>query len=891
MSVPLPTLERATLPPMMVRYLEYKDKYPDALLLFQVGDFYEIFYQDAVTVARSLNLTLTSRDKNNPNPVPMCGVPIAVVDGYIDRLVMLGHSVAVVSQSGTAQGKGGVERVLERIVTPGMRLFSSTDTDSTESLIVAVAAESENSGVSVAYTDVRTGMISILEYVEFIELDKKLQMLQPREVILPRTVRGERVDRRLGWVRRVENSIGKASLHFRPDAAPGAGDERLIAIDGFASLSPLAKRGIKLLLEYIDETTVSCRIPFSRIMVEKESETVSLDAATRRNLELTSNTRDGSNTGTLWWYLNQTRSPSGARLLRQWILAPLSSGQKIKERQAAVRLLRRESQLREELQEILSTVPDLERIAARVELQIASPRDLASLRDVLVSLPMLRERLSAFEKEAGILSAINKRLSVPSELTEKLVVSLIDSPPHVLNEGGIIKAGFNSELDKIMELKTSGDTWMSQFEAREKETTGIPSLKVKQNNIIGYFIEVTATHLSKVPQHYIRKQSTANGERYTTEELKTREKEVVFAGEQQIQLERSLFEALRKEALPFVNPIRTCSKALAVLDVLSSLAAVAVTDDLTEPKISDERGIKISLGRHPIIAKYRAGSFIPNSVDLGGKSGSCFIITGPNMGGKSTYLRQTALIVIMAQIGSFVPADEAVIGVVDRIFARIGASDDIHEGDSTFMVEMREAAHIAANATERSLVLIDELGRGTATSDGIALARSILEHLVIATGAMTLFATHYYELTTMESESSGIRNLSVGSIEEEGQVIFTHEIKLGAAPRSYGIEVAKLSGLPSSIIDRASELLEQDVSSRGEIHKKQLDLFARQPRPQTKINAKPDPKAQLFESLYKALHEINLGEVTPNKAINILYELQERFKLQGQLVRVANDRE
>jgi len=875
---------------MMVKYLEYKDRYAEAILFFQVGDFYELFFDDAVTVSRALNLTLTSRDKNHPEPIPMCGVPISVIDSYIDRLVSLGHSVAIVSQRGSPQaGKQIVDRELERIVTPGMRLFSNVDSDQSGSAIVAVALEGGGDVVALAWSEAQSGIIVVEDFVERAHLASRLGLISPKEVVLPRILHGERVDKRLHWVRNIEQMIRSAPLRFRGDAndsSPLTRQRQLSEISGFVELSPLAKRAVRSLVSYIDESTVGHEIVFNRIEILRDQKVVALDAATRRNLELVSNARDNTSFGSLWWYLNDTRTPAGARLLRKWILSPLSSCSEIKERLATVRGFYNSQSTIKPIQELLSGVPDLERIAARLELQIASPRDLASLRDAILKFPTICTELKNIE--GGVISSLVERLDLPKQLLELLTSALADTPPHTVNEGGIIRPGFSSDLDHLLELRTSGDRWMSDFESQERGSTGISTLKVKQNNVIGYFIEITTTHSAKAPTHYIRRQSTANAERFTTSELRTRETEVFGAISKQYTLEKALFEDLRNTLLKFVSEIRRSAEAVATLDVFVSLAQVALRDDLIEPEVNEGRAIEIVDGRHPVIARHLEGAFVPNGLSFSAEESGCYVITGPNMGGKSTFLRQAAIIIILAQMGSFVPAKSAQIGLVDKVFARIGASDDIHEGDSTFMVEMREAAHILASATDRSLVLIDELGRGTATSDGIALAQSILESLVHTICARTLFATHYHELTSLQDSKGAIKNLSVGSTEEDGQVIFTHAIQNGPAPRSYGIEVAKLSGLSSDVIERAVELLDnQPVLEANKSNTRQLDLFALSKRNKTEDRQGAQQIKEL-EAVKVKLLSLDVDGMTPREALSALYELRRDMEQKASKNRVGN---
>jgi DNA mismatch repair protein MutS len=868
--------KKSDLPPMMQRYLETKEQYPDALLFFQVGDFYELFFDDAVVVAKTLNLTLTSRDKNAPNPIPMCGVPLSVLDGYIDRLLPMGHSIAVVTQTGSGSG---VDRALERFITPAMRLFTSISSDSSESVLAAVALEPDNRSGAIACTDPQTGVVRVKDSLEVPTLAKELANISAREVILPRSSFGDKVDRRSAWVRSIEGVTSSHAVKFRTEA--GASTDRSVPLNEsaraeFHALSPTGKRAVRLLLSYLDEVSLGNAIPIRELTPIRNSGCVIIDAATRKNLELVQNTKDGSSVGTLFGFLNSTATPGGARLLRSWILAPLDSRSEIVARQDAVRDLPPHASL---IASTLSGLSDLERLAARVELKVASPKDLGAIRDTLERIPALREVLA--QCEAPLFATIATQLTLPEGVLEHLKTALVDSPPHVTNDGGVIRTGYDEELDAICATRSQADEWRAAFEAREKATTGITNLKVKSNNIIGYFLEIPTSQSSKAPQHYIRRQSTANADRFTTPELKTHEDAVVTAVDRQVRREQLLFTALRDSLIPIVGELRRIASAMAHVDVLAALSATAQRHAWVRPELADDATLSIRKGRHPIIASLLDGSFIPNSVNFSDEGGRCFIVTGPNMGGKSTYLRQTALIVVLAQIGSYVPAESAVVGLVDRIFARLGASDDLHEGESTFMVEMREASHILSHASPRSLVLIDELGRGTATTDGQSLAQAILEHLALTVESRTLFATHYHEITALSEVSPKIKNLSVGSVEDGDRVVFTHEIQEGPAPRSYGIEVAKLSGLPNFVIERASEILshlgeKQPSQSAVTVPVRPIRGKQDDARQQSLFGSAPQVVRDAVADKVKArVKDLDVDTLSARDALQYLYSLKE----------------
>lgn len=863
---------KTELSPMMQRYVEYKERYPDALLFFQVGDFYELFFDDAVTVAKALNLTLTSRDKNAPNPIPMCGVPLSVVDSYVDRLLPQGFSVAVVTQSGSGQG---VDRALERFVTPGMRLFNSVASDAAESLIAAVALDPGAASGAIACTDPQTGVVRVKDAIEVASIARELANLMVREVVLPRSSHGEKLDRRSSWVRAIEGTINSNALKFRLEPTTSTDSDYSVSDAARAEihgLSPSGKRAVRLLLSYVDEVSLGNPIPVREVSLLRAAGSVIIDAATRRNLELVQNTRDGSSAGSLYGFLNRTATPGGARLLRNWVLGPLTSIEAITARHSSVRELRGSYG---EISAALQGLSDLERLAARIQIGIASPKDLGAVRDTFERLPRLREVLS--ECGAPLLGDVCEALKSPEDAVTLLRDSLVDSPPHHTNDGEIIRPGYDAELDEIRMLRSHADEWRANFEQRERQASGITTLKVKSNNVIGFFIEVPTSQGAKTPAHYQRRQSTANAERFTTPELKQHEDAVVTALDRQIRREQQLFSDIRQKMFEHVDTLRVIATGIAQLDVLASLAEVADRCEWVAPTLHDTSTLEITKGRHPIIAELLEGAFIPNSISFPEGGATCYIVTGPNMGGKSTYLRQTALVVILAQMGSFVPAQAAHIGLVDRIFARLGSADDLHEGDSTFMVEMREAAQILAHASSRSLVLIDELGRGTATTDGLSLAQAIVERLVNVIGCRTLFATHYHELTRLADEaSSKVLNLSVGSVEEEDRVVFTHEIQDGPAPRSYGLEVAKLSGLPQEVIARAYELLSQAPSSAPSLGRvesaRQIGLFSAPQQP------KRDPNV---ERVIAALGALDVDAMTPREALSALYDLKATLAHRG----------
>jgi len=710
------------------------------------------------------------------------------------------------------------------------------------------------------------------------------------------------INRRAGWVREIESLRG-VSIKFRSD--PGVsehtdGSRETGKIKGYLSLGPNSKRSCRLLIDYIDEITVDAQLPISEIRTTALSDVLGIDATTRANLELVANLKDGGTDGTLFQVMDLTRTAAGRRLLRNWILYPLTDLNKIKQRLGGVRNFCESQVERDHIQDILRYITDFERVAARIELGIVSPAELGALRNGAELFPEIKSYLNIVaeqgESVSDIVLELEGLINIPKTLVEALSSVLVDNPPPGINDGGIIKEGFSAELDRLRDIKSKGREWLVDFERREKEATGISSLKVKYNNVHGYFIEVTLANIGRVPEHYTRKQTMANAERYITEELKELEKEVLGAEEKQKQLERNLFTELRSSLRNYSGNIRSAGRELARLDVLLCLSELAERDGLVEPLLNSSGELRVKDGKHPVIAKQLKGSFIPNSVEFKGEECCCFLITGANMGGKSTYLRQVALIVIMAQLGSFVPATRAEIGLVDRVFARLGASDDLLEGESTFMVEMREAAHIVSNATSRSLLLIDEIGRGTATSDGLVIAQAILEWIILRIKCRTLFATHFHELTVLDEKYPYLANCSVGSVEEGDRVIFTHEICDGAANKSYGLEVALLAGLPSTLVSRARELLKElDVDdvmravSSGSPADSQLSFFEQSavfPIDEPKAadgNAHLDKRSgevvepfdyKRLKDVERSLEDFDINKVTPLEALNFISSLK-----------------
>ena len=872
------------LPPMLRQYLEYKAKHQDALLLFQVGDFYETFFDDAIVVSRALNLTLTSRDKSSSNPIPMAGVPIAVVDGYIERLIAQGFSVALVSQTEAPQNnKGMFGRRLERIITPGMRLLAGAEGDKSECVLASIYLEADSEG-AIAYANVQSGRVWVREQVTMRSLRQDLGRIAPAEVVISRAGPLAKRLAHYPWAKSM-------SIKQRAEAASGVGatDTReLSKIDGYGRLSPQAKRAVRLLLNYLDEASVGAAISISEIRVASDAAVMGIDAATRMHLELVRNLRDGGVDGTLLGVLDYTKTAAGSRALRGAIVNPLVNLKEINARLLTVRFMKSRIELRAELCALLAEIADVERIAARVELKSVTPRELGALRGSLAALPKLRKVLEREVGESGdeaspLLHRFAQTLAVDGDLEVLLGRALVDAPPLSSGEGGFIRDGYHADVDRLRGVKTSGRSWIAELEAKERAASGISSLKVKYNNVIGFFFEVTKANLARVPPQFIRRQSMVGGERFTTPELQSREEELFSAESKLCAVERRLFEELRERVQQAADDLRKVSREIGELDCLLSLAEAADREDFVEPQMSEARELVIKGGRHPVLARLLQGSFIPNSLSLLPDGHQCVIITGPNMGGKSTFLRQAAIIVIMAQMGSFVPADAASVGLVDRIFARIGAADNMIEGESTFMVEMREAAHIIANAGARSLLLIDEIGRGTATADGLSIAHAVLEWVITEIKCRTLFATHYHELTTLETVYRSVGNLSVGSADVEGEVVFTHQIQSGPANRSYGLEVARLAGLPRNLIERARGYLAEFEATREHIaaplrdeNPHQLSFFAGTALVREKVIEPPDYRT--LAEVKRTLMGLDVDGLTPRDALTIVAELRDEVR-------------
>jgi DNA mismatch repair protein MutS len=853
-------MTKPKLTPMMRQYLKIKEQYPDAILFFNLGDFYETFFEDAELASRELDLVLTQR-----NEAPMAGVPIKKAEIYINRLLKKGYKVAICDQLQDPQeARGLVERDVVRVVTPGTALDEGVLERGLNNYIAAILPQAQGERLGLAVADLSTGEFRAAELARD-ELKAELARLQPTELLLPQGFNAgellKEADRRVAQTQVEEG-------YFKP--------EELLEHFGLASLeglglSELAGRAAACLLRYLKETQKEHLAHLRRPQAYSVSEQMQLDPFTQRNLELVRDLGGGTQ-NTLFSVLNRAVTGMGERLLRRWLLAPLLDREEIERRLDLVELLFDEGLLRAELREFLKEIHDLERLAGRLGAGRANPRDLLSLGQSLEKLPRLRELMERL-RAAGPseileeLAATLDRLSL-EDLAELLKRALREDAPLALKEGGLIREGFDHELDGLKAQEKEYKKKILELEAKERERTGIPSLKVGYNAVFGYYIEVTKTHARRVPQDYIRKQTLVNAERYITPELKDYEGKITSAAERAVELEYEIFLQLRERVAARVKQIQELAELLAQLDAFAALAEVAKANGYTRPRFTDRPEIEIRDGRHPVVE--RREEFVPNDLSLR-EDEHLVILTGPNMSGKSVYIRQIALIALMAQLGSFVPAREARLPLIDRIFTRVGASDMLASGYSTFMVEMLETANILNNATPKSLIILDEMGRGTSTFDGVSIAWAVAEHLATKVKAKTLFATHYHELTKLAARIPGVKNMHVRVKEFGNEVIFLHRVAEGVAEGSYGVHVARLAGLPEEVTEKAAKILDQilknnPLDAMGELRSrepkflKQLALFAAEEHP-----------------VIKRLKGLDLDKLTPLEALELLAELKREL--------------
>jgi len=864
--------------PMIKQYLSIKEQYPDTILFYRMGDFYEMFFEDAQLASRVLEITLTSRNKNEASPVPMCGVPHRAAPSYIARLIEKGYKVAVCDQiEDAAQAKGLVKRDVVRVITPGMVIENELLDARANNYVLAVSCKDDFYGI--AYLDISTGDFRVTESKDSASIAEEIQRISPREVLLSEAAKDEPLYLPLmRAVAEVATSyLNDRAFAYRRSYERLTDQFKTLSLEGFGCETLQA--GIcaaGALIYYVSETQKQQLAHLSRVETYWLDKYLLVDELSRQNLELTKNIRSGSRRATLLGMLDRTATAMGARLLANWMRYPLIDIDNIRLRHDAVEELKGSIQLRRSIRDNLKSVADLERIGSKIVMGHANARDLVALRRSLVMLPDIWVLLS--ELTAALLSAPEKldRLNLLAELIDQ---SIREDAPPTINEGGIIKTGYNSELDELVQISRDGKGWLARLEVREREATGINTLKVRYNKVFGYYIEIPKSRSESVPVNYVRKQTLVNAERYITDDLKSFEMKVFGAEERRASLEYEIFNDIRNEIAANNQHIQEVARFLARVDCLADLAEIADQNDYCRPAMTTNGGIMIEDGRHPVVEKMITGErFVPNTIKLDNQSQQILIITGPNMAGKSTILRQVALVVLMAQMGSFIPAAKATLSITDRVFTRVGALDNLSHGQSTFMVEMQETANILNNATEKSLVIMDEIGRGTSTFDGLSIAWAVAEYLhdLKNKGVKTLFATHYHELTELAQTKTRVKNFNIAVKEWNDEIIFLRKLVAGGTNRSYGIQVARLAGIPDPVIKRSKKILfdiEQgesgtaesaclgivkDASGRGPV---QLDLFR-----------KPD------NQVAEKLKQMDISVMTPLEALNVLNELQELSK-------------
>lgn len=869
----------AAFTPMMQQYLDIKNQYKDCIMFYRVGDFYEMFFDDALTASKALEITLTGKDCGQEERAPMCGVPYHAYEVYANRLIEQGYKVAICEQvEDPKQAKGLVKRDVIQIITPGTNLSTQNLKEGQNNYIMSIYAFDNAYGIAVA--DITTGEARTCQVTSQEKCKDEINKYQPSEIICNETLLCQDWDwdyyrERLhitisaidDWHFNEEQAANCLLKHFKVQSLEALGLKN-------RSLTVIASGA---LMEYLIETQKSSLDHMNRLELYAVDDYMILDSSTRRNLELTETLRDKEKRGSLLWVLDKTKTAMGARLLRTYIEQPLIRKDRIEERLDAIEQLNREAINREELREYLNPIYDLERLMTRISLKTANPRDLISFKTSLSYLPYIRQLLAGYP--SGLLHQIYEDLDGLEDIHQLLEDSIIEDPPLQIKEGGIIKDGYLEHIDELKHAKTDGKQWLAELETKEREASGIKNLKIKYNKVFGYYFDVTNSYKELVPEHFIRKQTLANSERYTTEELDKLADTILGSEDKLCALEYETFCDIREKISGEIKRVQRTAHAVAMLDVMASLAYVTEQNHYIRPVMNEEGRLKIQGGRHPVVEKMIPNDlFIRNDTELDINENRIAIITGPNMAGKSTYMRQTALIVLLAQMGCYVPADQADIGIVDRIFTRVGASDDLASGQSTFMVEMSEVANILRNATVNSLLILDEIGRGTSTYDGLSIAWSVVEYIsnFHRLGAKTLFATHYHELTELEGQLPGVHNYCIAVKEQGDDIVFLRKIMRGGADRSYGIQVAKLAGLPQDVIERANEILselldEHDLAGKG----KKVTV--------AKPKKKEEPKQLSFfanpmeQEVVAEIQSLDLSNMTPMKALVYLSELQEKL--------------
>lgn len=876
--------------PMMQHYLKTKEENKDCILFYRLGDFYEMFFDDAVTVSKELELTLTGKDCGQEERAPMCGIPFHAAETYINRLVANGHKVAICEQMEDPKlAKGIVKREVIRVVTPGTNLNTQALDETKNNYLMSIVYIGDTLGVSIA--DFSTGDYFVTELTSGAELIDEINKFTPSEIIANEYFDMSGID--LTAVKD-KLSISMSTLdswYFDEDTCRN----RLLEHFDLTSLDGLGLKDYTVgiiaagaLLSYLYETQKSTMPHITTLLPYTTGKYMLIDSSSRRNLELVETLREKQKRGSLLWVLDKTKTAMGARALRSIIEQPLINLDEIIKRQDAIEEFNNHSIDREEIREYLNPVYDLERIMTKISCKSANPRDLVAFHNSLEMLPYIKQIISHFE--SPLFAEFTEKMNDLRDLYDLIDRAIVEDPPIAMRDGGMIKEGYSEEADELRRAKTEGKQWLAELETREKERTGIKNLRIKFNKVFGYYLEVTNSFKSLVPPEWVRKQTLTNAERYTTDELKHLEDVIMGAEDKLYTLEYDLFVGVREKIASEVIRIQNTAKAIAQVDVFAALSLVSQQSNYVKPKINEKGIIDIKNGRHPVVEKMISNDmFVANDTYLDNASNRISIITGPNMAGKSTYMRQTALIVLMAQIGSFVPAESANIGIVDRIFTRVGASDDLASGQSTFMVEMTEVANILRNATPKSLLILDEIGRGTSTFDGLSIAWAVVEHIANTKllGAKTLFATHYHELTELEGTMDGVNNYCIAVKEKGDDIVFLRKIVKGGADKSYGIQVAKLAGVPEPVIERAKELVvelsDADISQKAKDiaqYTKKLEKMNQQYRKEDELEVK---QMTLFDtlnddSIITDIKELDIGNMTPIDALNMLYKLQNKIK-------------
>lgn len=881
-------MNTGTMTPMMKVYCETKEKYKDCILFYRLGDFYEMFFEDALIASKELEITLTGKDCGLKERAPMCGVPFHAVDGYLNKLVSKGYKVAICEQlEDPKQAKGLVKRDVIRVVTPGTNLDAQALDESRNNYLMCIVCMEDRYGLSVA--DISTGEYLVTELDGEKKLLDEINKFSPSEIICNHSFYVSGVDIE-DMKERLHISVFSLDSWYFDDALCA---RNLMEHFHVSSLSGLGLDAFSCgiiaagaLLQYLIETQKTSIANLTALTPYSISKYMVLDSSTRRNLELCETLREKNKRGSLLWVLDKTKTAMGARMLRRYLEQPLIEKEEIMQRLDAVEELKDNAITREELREYLNPIYDLERLISRISYQTANPRDLVAFKTSLSMLPHIKYIMKSLQ--SPLLVQLQEEMDELADLFALVDTAIVDEPPISIRDGGFIKEGYNEEVDRLRHAKTEGKSWLAKLEAEEREKTGIKTMKVKYNKVFGYYLEVTNSYKDMVPDYYTRKQTLTNAERYITPELKELEETILGSEDKLTALEYDLYVEVRGKIADEILRIQKTAHAIAGVDVFASLALVAERGNYVKPSINEKGVLDIKNGRHPVVEKMIPNDmFIANDTYLDNGKSRISIITGPNMAGKSTYMRQTALIVLMAQIGSFVPADAAKIGLVDRIFTRVGASDDLASGQSTFMVEMTEVANILRNATRSSLLILDEIGRGTSTFDGLSIAWAVVEYISNPKllGAKTLFATHYHELTELEGKLPGVNNYCIAVKENGDDIVFLRKIIQGGADKSYGIQVAKLAGVPDMVIERAKELAEELTNADITVHVQGGDAEGQKARKAKtqKYDQVDMDQMSLFDTVsdsdvLKELQELEVSTMTPLDALNTLYRLQNKLK-------------